>query len=124
MLLCNQTLNMLSSDASIIYTPSSSSYPSCCNITLASDSSDQIIINIFNLSTINSWLKISNKQFDMIKLNNYFSLNRTYLKSDMINLPISFSLCQFNMPSFEIVITNLSKGNLTFVQNKKRRIFF
>jgi hypothetical protein len=60
----------------------------------------------------------------MIKLNNYFSLNRTYLKSDMINLPISFSLCQFNMPSFEIVITNLSKGNLTFVQNKKRRIFF
>jgi hypothetical protein len=71
-----------------------------------SDLSEQIIINILNISTTNSVLKIFNKQNEMIKLQNYISLNRTYLKSDTINLPIQFSLCVFNIPSFEIVITN------------------
>lgn len=71
-----------------------------------SDLSEQIIINILNISTTNSVLKVFNKQNEMIKLQNYISLNRTYLKSDTINLPIQFSLCVFNIPSFEIVITN------------------
>ena len=113
MSLCNQTFNIPPSDASIIYTPSTSS-SSCCNITLVSDSADQIMINIYNLSSINSSLKISNKQFEIIKFNNYLSSNRAHLKSDMIYLPITFSLCQSNLPSFEIVITNLTKGMSTF----------
>lgn len=111
---CNKTLNMSSSSLSIQYTPSS--YSSCCNITLMPDLSEQIIINIFNLSTTtttttNSILKISNKQSELIKLQNSISSNRTYLKSDTVNLPIIFSLCLFNIPSFEILIT--TKGNIT-----------
>jgi hypothetical protein len=113
---CNQTLNMSSSSSlSIIFSNSPSSYSSCCNITLVkpslSDISEQITINILNMSTINSSLKIVDKQMDIIKFYNYVSSNRIYLKSDIIHLPITFSLCQFNnIPSFEILITNISKG--------------
>lgn len=121
MFLCNQTFNISPSDTSIIYTPSP--YSSCCNITLVSDSADQIMINIYNLSSINPSLKISNKQFEMIKFNNDYSSNGIYLKSDMINLPIIFSLCQFNLSSFEIVITNLSKGKSIFMKTKLMTIY-
>lgn len=76
-----------------------------------SDSSEQITINILNMSTGHSPLQITNKQIERIKFYNYSSSNRTYLKSDILNLPITFSLCQFNIESFEILITNISKGN-------------
>ena len=115
MLFCNRTLNMLSSPLSIIYTPSL--YSSCCNLTLVSESSDQMIINLINFSSINPSLKISNKEFEMIKFNSYISSNQTSFKSDLINLPITFSLCQFNLSSFEILISNASKGNL--ISDKK-----
>ncbi len=111
---CNQTLNMSSSSLSIIYTPST--YLSCCNITLSSDSSEQIMINIFNLSMINPTLKIYNKQFEIIKFYNSSSSDRTYFKTDVLNLPIIFSLCQFNITSFEILITNISKGNKIYIK--------
>jgi hypothetical protein len=47
---------------------------------------------------------------ELIKLYSYSSLNRNYLKSDILYLPVTFVLCQFNIPSFEILITNISKG--------------
>jgi hypothetical protein len=75
-----------------------------------SDLSEQITITIFNISTINSSLKIFNKQIEMIKLQNSSCSNRLCFKSDIVNLPIIFSLCQFNIPSFEISIINTSKG--------------
>jgi len=106
---CNQPLNMSSSPLSIMYTPSL--YPSCCNVTLVSDLSEQIMINISNLSTTNPSLKIYNKQNEMIKLQSYLLSDRTYLKSDAVNLPIIFSLCQFNISSFEILITNVPKDS-------------
>ncbi|CAF1098368.1 unnamed protein product [Adineta steineri] len=110
--LCGQTYNLSSSSLSIIYTRSS--YISCCNITVTksalSDSSQRIIINILNMSMINSPLKISNKENDMIKFDNYVSSNRTYFKSDIVNLPITFSLCQYNIQPFEILITNITQG--------------
>ncbi|UJR10580.1 hypothetical protein I4U23_014779 [Adineta vaga] len=108
---CGQTLNFSSSSLSILYTPTSSL--SCCNITLAqslSDSSEQITINILNMSIKNPSLKTLNKQFDLITFSTYTTSNRTYLKSDILNLPITFSLCQFTKQSFEILITNISKG--------------
>jgi hypothetical protein len=79
------------------------------------DLSEQIIINI-NLSKIDPFLKISNKQNDIIKFYNSLSSNRTYLKSDIVNLPIIFSLCQFNITLFEILLTNTSKGNIKFIK--------
>jgi hypothetical protein len=103
---CNQKLN-LSSSLSLIYQPAG--YSSCCNVTL-SDSSEQITINILNMSITNPSLKIYNKQMELIKLYSYSSLNRNYLKSDILYLPVTFVLCQFNIPSFEILITNISKG--------------
>ena len=42
-------------------------------------------------------------------------MNRTYIKTDIIDLPITFSLCQFNIQSFEILITNISKGNQKYI---------
>jgi hypothetical protein len=74
------------------------------------------MINIFNLSIINPTLKIYNKQFEIIKFYNFSSSDRTYLKTDVLNLPIIFSLCQFNITSFEILITNISKGNKIYVK--------
>lgn len=47
---------------------------------------------------------------ELINFLNYQSSNRTYLKSDIINLPITFSLCQYDIQPFEILITNISKG--------------
>jgi hypothetical protein len=45
-----------------------------------------------------------------IELVHYSLFNRTYIKSDIIDLPLIFSLCQFNLQTFEILITNISKG--------------
>ena len=118
---CNKTMNM-SSPLSIIFTPNSLSYSSCCNITLikpskssfsSSSSSEQIIINIMNLSEIiPSSFNIFNRQMKSIDLVNYSSFNRTFIKTDIIDLPLTFSLCQFNIQTFEILITNISKGKL------------
>jgi hypothetical protein len=47
-----------------------------------------------------------------IELMNYTLFNRTYMKSDIIDLPLVFSLCQFNIQSFEILMTNISKGKI------------
>jgi hypothetical protein len=110
---CNQTINM-TSPLSIIFTQNSLSYSSCCNITLIkpslSNSSEQIIINILNFSKIIPSLQIFNKQMQSIELVHYSLFNRTYIKSDIIDLPLTFSLCQFNLQTFEILITNISKG--------------
>ncbi len=117
---CNQTINM-SSPLSIIFTPTSLSYSSCCNITLIkpslSKSSEQIIINIINLSERMSSFHIFNKKMQSIELINYSLFNRTYIKTDIMNLPLTFSLCQFNIQTFEILITNISKGK------KQKKIF-
>ncbi len=104
----------MSSPLSIIFTPTSLSSSSCCNITLIkpslSKSSEQIIINLINLSEIIPSFRIFNKKMQLIKLVNYSLFNRTYIRSDIIDLPITFSLCQFNIQTFEILITNISKG--------------
>ncbi|CAF3769196.1 unnamed protein product [Rotaria sp. Silwood1] len=109
---CNQPLT-LSSSLSITYKPLS--YSTCCNITVVksrslSDSSEYITINILDMSQMHPSLKIYNKQTELIKFYNYLSSNRTYLKSDIVNLPIIFSLCQFDIQPFQILITNISKG--------------
>ncbi|CAF0723358.1 unnamed protein product [Rotaria sordida] len=110
---CNQTIN-ISSPLSILFTPTSLSYTICCNITLdksyLSNSSEQIIINIHNMSEISSSFQIFNKQMQSIELFNYLSLNHTFIKTDIIDLPLIFSLCHFDIQSFEILITNISKG--------------
>jgi len=110
---CNQTIDM-SSPLSIIFTPNSLSYSSCCNITLIkpslSKSSEQIIINIINLSERISSFHIFNQKMQSIEFVNYSLFNRTYIKTDIIDLPLTFSLCQFNIQTFEILITNISKG--------------
>ncbi|CAF1674182.1 unnamed protein product, partial [Adineta ricciae] len=112
MSVCGQTLNFSSSSLSVLYTMTSRS--SCCNLTLirsSSDASEQITINILNMSTKTpSLLKTSNKQSDLIEFSTYTTSNGAYLKSGILNLPITFSLCQFNQQSFEIFITNISKG--------------
>jgi len=62
----------------------------------------------------NSPLKISNKQNPLIKFTDLSSTtNRIYWKSDQISFPISLSLCQFNLPLFELVFLDPSKGKLT-----------
>jgi hypothetical protein len=107
---CNQTIN-LSSPLSITFTPSNLSDTSCCNITLIKpSSSEQVIINI-NMSQIIPSFHIFNKQMQSIELRNYSLFNRTYFHTNIIDLPLIFSLCQFNIQPFEILITNISKGN-------------
>ena len=111
MSLCNQTLPM-SASLSIIFTPVSSR--SCCNVTVIeprlSNSSEQIVINLNNTSPINTSLKLLNHHMQAIELINYSSYNRTLTRSDIIQLPVTFSLCRFDLPPFEILITNISKG--------------
>lgn len=110
---CNQAIN-ISTPLSIIFTPNSLSSSTCCNITLdkssLSNTLEQIIININNMSDIVPALKIFNKQMQSIDLINYSVLNRTYVKTDIIDLPVTFSLCQLNIQTFEMLITNISKG--------------
>lgn len=109
--LCSQTLNL--SSLSMVFTPPES-HSSCCNITfvksLLSDSSEQITINILNMTRLSPSLRISTPPAEIIRFSNYVSSNRSYLKSDILRLPITFSLCQFNLPAFEILLTNISKG--------------
>lgn len=62
------------------------------------------------MTPIHPSFTIYNKQMELINFLNYQSSNRTYLKSDIINLPITFSLCQYDIQPFEILITNISKG--------------
>lgn len=112
---CNKTITM-TSPLSIIFTPTSSSSSTCCNITLnkpsLSKSSEQIIINLINLTQIIPSFHIFNKQTKLIDLVHYSLFNRTYIKTDIIDLPLTFSLCQFNIQTFEILITNISKGKI------------
>ena len=119
---CNKTIDM-SSPLSIIFTPSSLSSSSCCNITLTkpllSTSTEQIMSNI-NISQIIPSFIIFNKQMQSIDLMNYTLMNRTYMKSDIMDLPLTFSLCQFNISSFEILITNISKSIGSCLSNQYR----
>ena len=109
---CNQTINM-SSPLSIIFAPSSLANLSCCNLTLikpsAINSSEQILINM-NITQIIPSFRIFNKQFQTIDLINYSLFNHTYFRSDILDLPLTFSLCQFNIQPFEMTITNITKG--------------
>lgn len=81
---------MSSTPLSIIYTPSKSD-SSCCNVTVMSDSYDQITLQLKNLPINDPALKISNKQYQSIR--------------DVMDLPILLSLCQFNLPTFELLLT-------------------
>jgi hypothetical protein len=65
------------------------------------------------MSTIIPSFRIFNKQMKSI---NYSLLNQ----ADMIDLPLTFSLCQFNIQPFEILIRTVSKGN----EKKKIDVFF
>ena len=111
---CNQTLHM-SASLSIIFTPVSSR--SCCNVTVIeprlSNSSEQIVINLNNTSPMNTSLKLLNNHMHSIELINYSSYNRTLTRTNIIQLPVTLSLCQFDLPPFEILITNISKGKAT-----------
>lgn len=110
MSLCNQTLH-LSSSLSMIFTPSS--YSSCCNVTLlraSSDLSEYILINVNQIFSNHSSLKIFDDQMQSVDFIPYRTLNRTLMKTNVIHLPVLFSLCQFNLPSFEIFVTNISRG--------------
>ena len=107
---CNQTLQ-ISSSLSMIFTPSS--YSSCCNVTLvraSSNLSEYILINVNQMFSNHSSLKIFDNHMQSVELIKYSSLNRTLMKTDVIHLPVLLNLCQFNLPPFEILITNLSKG--------------
>jgi hypothetical protein len=72
--------------------------------------SEQIIINIINISQIIPSFRIFNKQKQLIGLVNYSLFNRTLIKTNIIDLPLTLSLCQFNLQTFEILITNITKG--------------
>ncbi|CAF1495201.1 unnamed protein product [Rotaria magnacalcarata] len=114
---CNQTMNM-SSPISIIFTPNSlSSYTTCCNITIdklyLSNSLEQFIININDTFDLNSSVHVFNKNMQPLELDSYQLLNRKYRKTLMIDLPLTFSLCKFNIQAFEILISNFTKGPCT-----------
>jgi hypothetical protein len=113
---CSQTFTV--SSLSMMFTPPQA-YSSCCNITFVkypqSDSSEQFTINILNMSTMNPSLSMIDQQMKAIKFSNYSSSNRSYLKSDLVRLPVRLSLCSMNVPSFEILMTNLSKGKSTAI---------
>ena len=109
---CNQRLNV-SSSLSIIFTPLS--YSACCNVTLqhaSTNTSENIIVNINNASTRTIPLKIYNSNMESIDLIKYSALNRTLIQTNVLRLPIVLSLCQFDMPVFEIFINNISSGNI------------
>lgn len=112
---CNQTMNM-SSPLSIIFTPStSSSLSTCCNITLIKPTlnnlSEQILINLRNISErIPTSLHIFNQHQQSIDFLNYSFSNRVFIQTNITELPLTLSLCQFNVQTFEIFISNISKG--------------
>lgn len=110
---CNQTMNM-SSPLSIIFTPPSSSFSSCCNMTFIQPTlnnfSEQILINLRNLSERIPSLQIFNQHHQSIEFLNYSYLNRIFIQTNVLDLPLTFSLCQFNIQPFEIFISNISKG--------------
>lgn len=115
---CNQTLNISSSSLLILYTPPVNS--ACCNLTVKSDYSEQMMINIYNITMKDSPLKIANKQNELIKFTDFSSSNRIYWKSDSVSFPISLSLCQNELPTFEILINDPTKGSS---QNKRKTLF-
>lgn len=110
---CNQTLP-ISSSLSIIFAPLS--YSSCCNITLQQTSTNisnnHVIVNVNGTFPANMPLKIYNSNMESIDFIKYSASNRTLIKTDILRLPMVLSLCQFNLPSFEVFIHNISKGIL------------
>lgn len=108
---CNQTLP-ISSSLSIIFAPLS--YSSCCNITLQQTSTNisnnHVIVNVNGTFPANMPLKIYNSNMESIDFIKYSTSNRTLIKTDILRLPMVLSLCQFNLPSFEVFIHNISKG--------------
>jgi len=107
---CNQTLK--NSSLSLVFTPSSSHLSTCCNLTIISTSrTEQMTINLLNLSTIVPTLKFFDSQMKTITFDNYTSSsNRLTWKSSLIQYPLIVSLCQLDLPPFEILISNLSRG--------------
>lgn len=103
---CNQSLNMSSTILLITYTNSTSSSP-CCNITLTSDSNDQIKIQLKNIALNHPALKISNKQMQTT--------------NDMMDLPIVVSLCQLNLlPTFEMTLIKSKSISPVKIERKIR----
>ena len=113
MSLCNRTIHM-SPSLSINFEPNSSYHLTCCNTTLDkshfTNSSEYIMVNVIKMSQRISSFRIFDNRMRPIKLMNYTQLNGTYFKTDIINLPLTFSLCQFSIQSFKIIITNISRG--------------
>ena len=109
---CNQTLHM-SSSLSIIFTPLP--YSACCNVTLAptsSNASEQLTVNVHSTYSLESPVKLFDQQMQPMSWINYSTVNRTSLKSNLLRLPVTISLCQMNLPAFDILIANISKGEL------------
>ena len=107
---CNRTLHMASS-LSIIFTPLP--YSPSCNVTLvpaSSNSSEQITVNINSMFSLESPVNLFDQRMQRMNWTNYSSVNRTLLKSDILRLPVTITLGQSNLPAFELLITNISKG--------------
>ena len=68
------------------------------------------MINIINSSQLIPALQIINKQKTSLDLFHYSIFNQTFIQTNITNLPLTFSLCQFNLSDFQILITNISKG--------------
>lgn len=112
MSLCNQTINLSSSSLSMIFTPTSSS-SSCCNVSIvraSSNLSELIFVNVNQMFINSSALKIFDEQMKSVDLTSYSTWNRTLMKSNILRLPIVFSLCRFDLSPFEIFVTKISKG--------------
>jgi len=110
MSLCNQTVQF-SSSLSLIFTPTS--YSSCCNVTIrraSSNLSELIFLNVNQMLANSSPLKIFDDQLKSVNLTTYSTWNRTLMKSDVLQLPIIFSLCRFDVSPFEIFLTKIFKG--------------
>lgn len=120
---CNQTLN--NSSFSLVFTPSSSRLSTCCNFTIISTSrTEQMTINLLNLSTIVPTLKFFDSHMKTITFENYTSAsNRLTWKSSLIQYPLIISLCQFDLPPFEILISNLSRGMSKELRRMKEKAF-
>ena len=118
---CNQTLNV--SSLSLVFTPSSSRLSTCCNFTIIPTSrSEQMTINLLNLSTISPSLKLFDAQMKLITFENYTSAsNRLTWKSSLVQHPLSVSLCQFDLPPFEILLSTLSRGKSMSGRRWRRR---
>jgi hypothetical protein len=74
---------------------------------------------------VNSSLKIQDQHTQSIALIDYSSSSRLVFKTEITRLPVTFSLCQFNIPAFEIFVSTISKGRTktktTTIQQQKQQ---